>query len=194
VKKSDSKKPGKAAPLKKGPAPAPSPKAKAAAKKTEKPAAKSSAKTATRIDDVLVRELATVLNETGLTEIEYDAKGVRVRVACNIGGPMMRAAQAYAPSPTGETAAPAPAKPVDAASNPGTVKSPMVGVFYLLPEPGAAPFIKVGDQVSDGQTLALIEAMKTFNPVKAMRSGKVTKILIESGSPVEYGEPLLILE
>ncbi len=195
MKKSNSKKPSKAA-AKTAPkattksTPAPKKAAPAAA---PKPAAKA-AKPSTRIDDVLVRELAAVLNETGLTEIEYDAKGVRVRVARNIGGPMVGSAPVYAAAPAGEATAPAPAKALDPASHPGTVKSPMVGVCYFLPEPGAAPFIKVGDQVSDGQTLALIEAMKTFNPVKATRSGKVVKILVESGSPVEYGEPLLILE
>ncbi len=93
-----------------------------------------------------------------------------------------------------QAAAAAEAKPVDAASHPGTVKSPMVGVAYLLPEPGAAPFVKAGDTVAEGQTLCLIEAMKTFNPVKAPRGGKLTKLLIENGAPVEYGEPLMIIE
>ena len=189
MKKSDSKKPGKAAPkaapATKKAAPA------AAAKPSAKPAAKPVAK---RIDDELVRQLAAVLNETGLTEIEYDTNGIRVRVARNVGGPLMSGAPVYAAAPASEAAAPAPAKALDPASHPGAVKSPMVGVFYLLPEPGAAPFIKVGDHVSEGQTLALIEAMKTFNPVKAPRGGKVTKILVENSSPVEYGEPLLILE
>ena len=89
---------------------------------------------------------------------------------------------------------PPAAKPADPANHPGTVKSPMVGVAYLLPEPGAPAFIKLGDTVAEGQTLALIEAMKTFNPVKAPRAGKIVKILVESGSPVEYGEPLCIIE
>ena len=149
----------------------------------------------TQIDSELVRQLADVLNETGLTEIEYDSGGVRIRVARNItsavvGGP----APVYMQAPAGE-AAPAPAaKPADPANHPGTVKSPMVGVAYLLPEPGAPAFIKLGDTVAEGQTLALIEAMKTFNPVKAPRAGKIVKILVESGSPVEYGEPLCIIE
>jgi len=187
VKKSDSKKPGKAAPKA-------APVKKPASAKAVPAAAKAAPVKYNRIDGDLVRELASVLNETGLTEIEYDTKGIRVRVSRGTANAMLAAAPMSVSAPAGEAAAPAPAKALDPASHPGTVKSPMVGVFYLLPEPGAAPFIKVGDQVNEGQTLALIEAMKTFNPVKAPRSGKVTKILVESGSPVEYGEPLLILE
>ena len=148
------------------------------------------AKPSAPINSDLVRQLAEVLNETGLSEIEYDSGGLRIRVARQVG--VLAHAPAYAPAASAE--APAAAKPADPASHPGTVKSPMVGVCYFLPEPGAAPFIKLGDQVSEGQTLALIEAMKTFNPVKAARGGKVVKILIESGSPVEYGEPLVIIE
>jgi acetyl-CoA carboxylase biotin carboxyl carrier protein len=147
------------------------------------------------IDSSLVKQLAGILDETSLTEIEYEAGGVRVRVARNHGGsfaPMAMAApaaaQASLPAPV------APAAQVDPASNPGTVKSPMVGVAYLLPEPGAAPFVKVGDTVAEGQTLCLIEAMKTFNPVKAPRAGRVTQIILENGAPVEYGEPLMIIE
>jgi acetyl-CoA carboxylase biotin carboxyl carrier protein len=142
-----------------------------------------------------IRELADVLAQTGLSEIEYEAAGLRIRVARNGGTGGMAPAPVYAQAPAApvaETAA--PAKAVDPASHPGTVKSPMVGMIYLLPEPGAAPFIKVGDSVAEGQTLALIEAMKTFNPVKAPRSGKVIKIFLENGSPVEYGEPLVIIE
>jgi acetyl-CoA carboxylase biotin carboxyl carrier protein len=149
----------------------------------------------TQIDNELVRQLAGVLNETGLTEIEYEQGGLRIRVARQLTGVVSAAAPVYAPAVGGgEAPAAAGGKPADPASHPGTVKSPMVGVAYLLPEPGAAPFVKVGDTVAEGQTLALIEAMKTFNPVKAPRGGKVTKILVESGSPVEYGEPLLIIE
>jgi acetyl-CoA carboxylase biotin carboxyl carrier protein len=176
---------------------------KAAAKAAAKaPAAKAAPETpAPKIPDsaesARVRQLASVLNETGLSEIEYESGGVRIRVAKHAGGGVMSApAPVYLPAAaSAPVAAEAPAsKPVDVASHPGTVKSPMVGVFYLLPEPGAAPFIKVGDSVAEGQTLALIEAMKTFNPVKAPRGGKVVKILVESGSPVEYGEPLVIVE
>ena len=145
----------------------------------------------TKIDSEVVRQLAGVLNETGLTEVEYEAGGIRLRVARQVTQAVVGSAAVYAAAAGGEAAA---AKPVDAASHPGTVKSPMVGVCYLLPEPGAPPFIKVGDSVSEGQTLCLIEAMKTFNPVKAPRGGKIVKILVESGSPVEYGEPLCIIE
>ena len=168
--------------------------------KSKSPAApapdKAVAAGATQIDRKLVRQLADVLNETGLTEIEYDSGGVRIRVARHATHAAVGAAPAafYAPTASAEAPPPPPAKPLDPASHPGTVKSPMVGVAYLLPEPGAAPFIKVGDQVTEGQTLALIEAMKTFNPVKAPRAGKVVQILFETGSPVEYGEPLVVIE
>lgn len=149
----------------------------------------------TSIESDLVRQLAGVLNETGLSEVEYESGGIRVRVARHATGVFASGpAPVYAPAGPGEQAQPTPTKPVDPANHPGTVKSPMVGVFYLLPEPGAAPFIKVGDQVAEGQTLALIEAMKTFNPVKAPRAGKIVKILLESGSPVEFGEPLVVIE
>jgi acetyl-CoA carboxylase biotin carboxyl carrier protein len=152
------------------------------------------ATTMTQIDSERVRQLAEILNDTGLTEIEYEADGLRVRVA--------RAAHhvVHAPiMPTGALAAPlaaqGPAQPAaEPSSHPGAVKAPMVGVAYLTPEPGAPAFIKVGDQVSEGQTVVLIEAMKTFNPVKAPRAGKITRILIENGAPVEYGEALVIIE
>jgi acetyl-CoA carboxylase biotin carboxyl carrier protein len=175
--------------------------AKAAAKSAPKAAAKPETKAPAKIGGIesdLVRHLATVLDETNLTEIEYESGGLRIRVAR---GGREIAPVAYAPAPAA-AAAPAAvaavaaaAEPaaVDPAHHPGAVKSPMVGVAYLLPEPGAPPFIKVGDQVAEGQTLLLVEAMKTFNPVKAPRAGKITQILVETGSPVEYGEPLVIL-
>lgn len=150
-----------------------------------------------QINNDVVRQLAEVLNDTGLTEIEYEAGGLRIRVARQAAG-MMAAGPApvYLPAApaAGGSEAPAATKPTDPASHPGTIKSPMVGVCYLSPEPGAANFIKVGDTVAEGQTLALIEAMKTFNPVKATRAGKVVRIIVDTGSPVEYGEPLLIIE
>lgn len=151
------------------------------------------------LDSLLVKQLASILDETALTEIEYETGGVRIRVARNHAGAFAAPVSMAAPAPTltpAAAAAPAApaAAPVDAASHPGTVKSPMVGIAYTLPEPGAAPFAKIGDTVTAGQTIALIEAMKTFNPVKAPRAGKVTKVLIENGSPVEYGEPLMIIE
>ncbi len=167
----------------------------AGAKSESKAPAQTSGTAMTKIDSELVRQLAGILNETGLTEVEYEAGGIRLRVARQVTQTVVSGAPAVyaAPAASGGEAS-AAAKPVDAASHPGTVKSPMVGVCYLLPEPGAPPFIKVGDSVNEGQTLCLIEAMKTFNPVKAPRSGKVVKIVIESGSPVEYGEPLVIIE
>ncbi len=163
-------------------------------KPAEAAASQKSSKSNSAIESDLVRQLADVLNETGLSEVEYESGGIRIRVAKHMTTMVGAPQPMYAPAAAHEAPAAAAAKPVDPASHPGTVKSPMVGVFYLLPEPGAAPFIKVGDQVSEGQTLALIEAMKTFNPVKAPRGGKVVKILVESGSPVEYGEPLVIVE
>ncbi len=148
----------------------------------------------TQIDKKLIRQLATMLDETGLTEIEYEMGGLRVRVAKNardVGG---AATAAGAPATDAAQAGLEQPAAMDPASHPGVVKAPMVGVAYLLPEPGAAPFIKVGDAVAEGQTVALIEAMKTFNPVKAPNAGKITRILFENGSPVEYGEPLVIIE
>lgn len=188
--------------------------AKATASKAPAPAAKAAPKAASAktlagkppagkgitnlsIEGSLVKQLASILDETSLTEIEYESGGVRVRVARNHGGGGYAApAMLHAPAaaPTAMLAPAAPPAPVDVASNPGTVKSPMVGVCYLLPEPGAPAFAKVGDTVAEGQTLCLIEAMKTFNPVKAPRAGKVTQIIVENGAPVEYGEPLLVIE
>jgi acetyl-CoA carboxylase biotin carboxyl carrier protein len=181
---------------------APAKAAPKAAAKAAPNAAESKSAGGRNVEGSLVKQLASILDETALTEIEYEAGGVRVRVARNhAGGGYAAPASFAAPAapaaalPAPVAAAPAaPAQPADPASHPGTVKSPMVGVCYLLPEPGAAPFAKEGDSVSEGQTLCLIEAMKTFNPVKAPRSGKVVKIIVENGAPVEYGEPLLIIE
>lgn len=148
----------------------------------------------TPIDDDMIRALAALLDETNLTEIEYEAGGVRLRVArqaAAVAAPAPAPAPAAAPAPasgSGEAAA------QDAASHPGAVVSPMVGVAYMAPEPGAAPYVRVGDQVSEGQTLMLIEAMKTFNPIHAPRSGKVTQVLVSDGAPVEFGEALMIIE
>lgn len=145
------------------------------------------------IDSELVRSLAHLLDETNLTEIEYDTGSVRIRVARQ-GVPMavhhaIPAAQpAVAAAPVAQPAA------ADDASHPGAVTSPMVGVAYLAPEPGAAKFVEVGQTVSEGQTLMLIEAMKTFNPIRAPRGGKVTRLIVTDGQPVEFGEPLAIIE
>ena len=145
----------------------------------------------------VVRQLASILDETALTEIEYESGGLRIRVARG----MREVYSHHAAAPMAAAAAPAAVAavaavetPKDPAQHPGAVKAPMVGVAYLQAEPGAPPFIKVGDSVNEGQTLVLIEAMKTFNPVKSPRSGKITAILVDNGSPVEYGEPLVIVE
>lgn len=171
--------------------------AKPAASKAATPTkAETKSVTGRSLEGVLVKQLAAILDETALTEIEYEAGGVRVRVARSHAVGIAAAPVPAAPAPTAPAAAAptAPAAPVDPASHPGTVKSPMVGVCYLSPEPGAAAFVKVGDNIAEGQTLCLIEAMKTFNPVKAQRAGKIAKIIVENGAPVEYGEPLLIIE
>lgn len=145
------------------------------------------------IDSELVRSLAHLLDETNLTEIEYDTGSVRIRVARQ-GLPMaVQHAQHAVPA---VVAAPVvqPAGHDDLANHPGAVTSPMVGVAYMSPEPGAAKFVEVGQTVSEGQTLMLIEAMKTFNPIRAPRGGKLTRLMVIDGQPVEYGEPLAIIE
>lgn len=147
------------------------------------------------IDSELVRSLAHLLDETNLTEIEYDTGSVRIRVARQ-GVPMAvhHAIPAAMPAVAAAPVAQPAAVGDDAASHPGAVTSPMVGVAYLAPEPGAAKFVDVGQTVTEGQTLMLIEAMKTFNPIRAPRGGKVTRLLVTDGQPVEFGEPLAIIE
>jgi acetyl-CoA carboxylase biotin carboxyl carrier protein len=143
------------------------------------------------IDSELVRSLAALLDETNLTEIEYDTGSIRIRVA-RAGAPVAyHAPVAHAAAPSAQ---PASGAASDDASHPGAVTSPMVGVAYLAPEPGAARFCNVGDTVAEGQTLMLIEAMKTFNPIRAPRGGKITRLLVTDGQPVEFGEPLAIIE
>jgi acetyl-CoA carboxylase biotin carboxyl carrier protein len=144
----------------------------------------------------LINNLAEILNTTGLTEIELEQKGIRVRVSRGA----TASAQVVHVGPS--TAAPAPmahaapviAAPVAAADHPGTVKSPMVGTAYFAPSPGAPDFVAIGSTVKQGQTLLIIEAMKTMNQIPAPKSGKVTAILIESGQPVEYGEAMMVIE
>jgi len=149
-------------------------------------------------DSALIRELALLLDETSLTEIEIERAGLRVRVARNISVAAALPA-AYAPAvsagPSHASAgAPAAAPIADLATHPGAVPSPMVGTVYWSPEPGAKPFVEVGTKVSAGQTLLIIEAMKTMNQIPSPRAGTVTQILIEDGQPVEFGEPLVIIE
>ncbi len=142
------------------------------------------------IDDDLVRKLAALLDETGLSEIEFADGERRIRVS--------KIVQAVAAAPQAGAAAGEDAssgvEPASRADHPGAVTAPMVGTAYIAPEPGADPFVAVGDAVSAGQTLLLIEAMKTFNPVRAPKAGRVAQILISDATPVEFGEPLIILE
>jgi acetyl-CoA carboxylase biotin carboxyl carrier protein len=148
----------------------------------------------------LVRELAELLAETGLSEIEIERNGLRVRVARNLTVSATAIAPSAAPpqpSPA-ERAAPgreaAGSADVDPAKHPGCVKSPMVGTAYRSPEPSAAPFIEIGARVTQGQTLLIIEAMKTMNHIPAPRSGTVSQIFFDNGQPVEFGEPLVIVD
>ena len=144
------------------------------------------------VDEDLVRKLANLLDETGLTEIEYGTKDWHLRVARGT-SPSTGGTGATPAAAAAETAGAAePAERV--ADHPWVVTAPMVGVIYTAPEPDESPFVKVGDTVAEGQTLLLIEAMKVFNPITAPRAGKVARILIGSGTPVEFGEPLLIIE
>ena len=156
-------------------------------------------------DRQLIKDLAELLNETGLTEIEIESGGMRIKIARSGGQPT-----AYVPAPppasatlaahaeTQNTAgaetqdAPLPAE--DPAAHPGAVKSPMVGTAYLSPEPSAAAFIKVGDTVTEGQTLLIVEAMKTMNPITAPRAGKITQVIVQNEQPVEFDQPLVIIE
>ncbi|MGJ4910274.1 acetyl-CoA carboxylase biotin carboxyl carrier protein [Bradyrhizobium sp. HKCCYLS2033] len=147
-------------------------------------------------DSQLIRELAALLDETSLTEIELERAGLRIRVARNVTvaaavHSAIGAATAGVPAVAAATAAAAGA---DLSKHPGVVPSPMVGTAYWAPEPGAKPFVEVGSKVSVGQTLMIIEAMKTMNQIPSPRAGTVTQILVEDGQPVEFGEPLVIIE
>jgi acetyl-CoA carboxylase biotin carboxyl carrier protein len=148
------------------------------------------------IDQDLIRGLAKLLEETGLSEIEVEQDGQRVRVArggSSTHGAAMGAAAAAGTAPP-PSAAPVAVAPADPAKHPGLVISPMVGTAYRGPEPGAMPFVDVGSKVVVGDTLLIIEAMKTMNQIPAPRSGTVTRILVEDGQPVEFAEPLMIIE
>ncbi len=147
-------------------------------------------------DDDLIRRLAALLEETGLSEIEFEADGKRIRVGRG-GGPV--AAGPVLPAPTAAAGTPTPgptpgASPDAEAVPAGAVVSPMVGTVYLAAEPGAPSLLKVGDNVTEGQTLLIIEAMKVMNPLASPRAGTVTRILVSDGQPVEFGEPLLIVD
>jgi acetyl-CoA carboxylase biotin carboxyl carrier protein len=156
------------------------------------PDEKTAEKKFTSSDSALIRELALLLDETSLTEIEIERAGLRLRVARNVSIAASMPAN-YQPA----ASVPAPAAPVavaDVAKHPGAVPSPMVGTAYLASEPGAKPFIEIGSKVAVGQTLLIIEAMKTMNQIPSTRAGTVTQILVEDGQPVEFGEPLVIIE
>jgi acetyl-CoA carboxylase biotin carboxyl carrier protein len=152
-------------------------------------------------DDDLIRRLAALLEETGLSEIEYEAEGKRIRVgrgggpvAAGPANPAAAAAAGTAPDPGAPPGAPLDAPPDAEAVPAGAVTSPMVGTVYLAAEPGAPSLVKVGDKVTEGQTLLIIEAMKVMNPLASPRAGTVTRFLVSDGQPVEFGEPLLIVE
>jgi acetyl-CoA carboxylase biotin carboxyl carrier protein len=155
---------------------------------------KEGAKHSRGIDHDLIRELARLLDETGLTEIEFERDGQRVRVARE--GPVAKGAGSHAPSAPEAPPAPAlvQAENNDPAKHPGVVTSPMVGTAYAAAEPGAKPFVEVGSKVKAGETLMIVEAMKTMNQIPAPRAGTVIQILFEDGQPVEFGEPLVIIE
>lgn len=146
------------------------------------------------IDKELIRELAELLDETMLTEIEIEQSGLRVRVSRASGGaPAQIASTAPAPAAVAQPAT-EPVSDGNLSDHPGAVTSPMVGTAYQAASPGAEPYVKVGDTVSLGQTVMIVEAMKTMNQIPAPLAGKVTQILVENGQPVEFGEPLLIIE
>ncbi|WP_299820206.1 acetyl-CoA carboxylase biotin carboxyl carrier protein [uncultured Roseibium sp.] len=148
-----------------------------------------------KFDTAMIRDLAILLDETNLSEIELEQGDTRIRVArqMSVNAPVNMMAPTMAPA----AAAPAPsaaAPAQESAPHPGTVLSPMVGTAYLSPEPGAAPFIQVGDKVTEGQSILIIEAMKTMNHIPTTKAGTVKQILVDDAQPVEFGEPLIIVE
>ena len=145
------------------------------------------------IDEELVKNLARLLEENNLTEIEYGRDGWHIRVGRGGGVTVSESRRVSLDADTSPGAAPGP-DASSAADNPNAVTSPMVGVVFTGPDSDSPPFVKLGDEITEGQTLLLIEAMKVFNPITAPKSGRVTEILVANGAPVEFGEPLLILE
>tara|TARA_B100001750_G_scaffold243343_1_gene258387 strand:+ start:1101 stop:1568 length:468 start_codon:yes stop_codon:yes gene_type:complete len=154
-----------------------------------------------KIDRDAIRELAEILNDTDLTEIEVEEKDLKIRVARQI-TQAAYSAPAYAPAPAQAPAQGAPSAPAEAtaatpaldASHPGALKSPMVGTAYLAPEPGASNFVSVGDKVSEGDTILIVEAMKVMNPIKATKSGTIKQVVANDAQPVEFGDVLAIIE
>ncbi|MBP3686962.1 MAG: acetyl-CoA carboxylase biotin carboxyl carrier protein [Alphaproteobacteria bacterium] len=157
------------------------------------------------LDTKIISRLAEILDKTNLTELEYEDESCRISLSRQPAGVAVTGAFAQAPAvapapvsqaaaPVATTSAPAESAEVDYTNSPNAVKSPMVGVVYLSADPKSPDYVKPGDTVAEGDTVCLVEAMKTFNPVKAHKGGKVVKILVESGDPVEYGEPLVVIE
>lgn len=159
-----------------------------------------------QVDQDLIRTIAELVNEANLAEIELEQDDFRIRVtrtlpakevvqvsAPNYGPGPAAPTPAAQPAPAAPTPA-APAAPEDLAASPNTLTSPMVGTAYFAPEPGAKPFIEVGTKVAEGQTVLIVEAMKTMNQIPAHKSGTVTRILVDDATPVEYGEPLVVIE
>ena len=165
------------------------------APKDGKPASKQESKKSEMskagVDQELIRQLAALLTETDLSEIEIETDGLKLRVARQVAQAVTHVA---APAPAAASAAAAAPTVADAAAHPGSVASPMVGTAYLSPEPGAPAFVQAGKQVSEGETILIIEAMKTMNHIPAPRSGKLTAVLVDDGQPVEFGEPLFVIE
>ena len=156
------------------------------------------------LDTKIISRLAEILDKTNLTELEYEDEGCRISLVRNHGGvvstaqytPSLQpvAAPVSAPVVANTTTEVATNTEEDYTNSPNAVKSPMVGVVYLSADPKSPNYVKVGDNVAEGDTVCLVEAMKTFNPVKAHKGGRVVKILVEAGDPVEYGEPLVVIE
>jgi len=147
----------------------------------------------TIVDRELIHELTKLLDETGLTEIEIEQEGKRVRVARSASVSAAPAALRVEVAPTSSAAESGP-QPFDPSKHPGVVISPMVGTAYAAAEPGAKPFIEIGSQVKEGETVCIIEAMKILNEIEADKSGTIVKILCENGQAVEYGQPLFVIE
>ena len=155
------------------------------------------------LDTKIIGRMAEILDKNNLSEIEYEDEGCRISLKRELNiapmaAPMPMPATVQMPAPAAITSA-APSAPAaeveeDYSKNPGSVKSPMVGVVYLSSDPNSPNYVKVGDTIAEGDTVCMIEAMKTYNPVKAHKGGRVSKILVESGDPVEYGEPLVVIE
>jgi acetyl-CoA carboxylase biotin carboxyl carrier protein len=162
------------------------------ARQPEQPPAKTKSGGKSNEDSALIRELASLLDETSLTEIEIERAGFRVRVARNISAVSL--ASVHSAPLAAPPAVASLANAADPTKHPGRVPSPMVGTVYWASEPGARPFIEIGSKVSVGQTLVIIEAMKTMNQIPSPRAGTVTQILVEDGQPVEFDEPLVIIE